>query len=200
MLMTRAQESLIVTWADAEAVLGGVLKKLNLHPPRYLAEVFPNPQQLAVLRTKVVSSPRQGSHPGNLRRGRPAAAGWRRRGQPCRPGPRGGRGFPQVGARGAQLELNYDLEGVRWLDDYVEHLHQRKVAVADNQVEAVGAFLGECIIRKLGGTWSLHDNMEMVRFDASNGVFPFNKVRKHWSNGREGGDSLLGMYQSIVAL
>ena len=200
MLMTRAQESLIVTWADAEVVLGGVLKKLNLHPPRYLAEVFPNPEQLAVLRTKVVKFAKAGQSPGEPAKTVPPRQDGAAADSLAAQVLAAAEVFRKSVRENLKLELNYDLEGVRWLDDYVEHLHQRKVAVADNQVEAVGAFLGECIIRKLGGTWSLHDNMEMVRFDANNGVFPFNKVRKHWSNGREGGDSLLGMYQSIVAL
>jgi hypothetical protein len=202
MLMTRARETLIVTWADADAVIGVMLKKLNLHPPRYLAETFPNPQQLDSLRTKVVKFTKAG-------RTQPP----RGSAQSVPPGQDGvvADGLAAQALESAEIfrksvrdqlkvELGYDLEGVRWLDDYVEHLHQRKVEVADNQVQAVGAFLGECIIRNFGGTWSTHDNMEMVRFDASNGVFPFNKVRKHWSSGREGGDSLLGMYEAVAAM
>ena len=60
MLMTRARETLIVTWADAEAVMGGMLKKLNIYPLRYLADTFPNPQQLTALRAKVVKFAKAG--------------------------------------------------------------------------------------------------------------------------------------------
>lgn len=99
-----------------------------------------------------------------------------------------------------QFPLDYDLDGVRWLDAYVEGLHQRKVAVADNQVEAVGAFLGECFVRNMGGAWDRHEGMEVVRFEDGQGVFPFNKVRKHWANGKAGGDSVLGLYRTFAAL
>jgi hypothetical protein len=44
-------------------VIGGVPEKLNQHPPRDLAETFPNSQQLAVLRTKVVKFAKAGQSP-----------------------------------------------------------------------------------------------------------------------------------------
>jgi hypothetical protein len=202
MLWTRAQEALIVTWTDAAAVMGGMLKKLNMYPPRYLAETFPDSQQLVALRTKVVKFAKAGrpQPPQESAQTVSPAQDSTAVDRLAARAPEMAEVFRKAVRDRFKVELGYDLEGVRWLDAYVERLHEGKVEIADNQVEAVGAFLGECFIRNLGGTWSLHDNMEMVRFNASNGIFPFNKVRKHWSNGRQGGDSLLGMYEAVIAM
>lgn len=54
--------------------------------------------------------------------------------------------------------LDYDEEGVHWLDAHLDQL--RGTTPHDLQaelVEALGAFLGECLRRSLGGRWVLDD-------------------------------------------
>lgn len=100
----------------------------------------------------------------------------------------------------AEREIGFDEEGVRWLDDVIEQQRTHgDPANRFNLMQVFGAFLGECIIRKSGGTWARYDETICVRFDEG-ATFPFNKVVKQFENGRAGGDSVLGMYNTIGIL
>ncbi|QNK68633.1 hypothetical protein [Variovorax sp. PAMC26660] len=59
----------------------------------------------------------------------------------------------------------------------------------------IGAFLGECTIRSLGGHWATHENMLCIALDRKDLVFPHNKVIKQFRYGKEGGDSILAFYE-----
>lgn len=92
--------------------------------------------------------------------------------------------------------LGYDEAGVRWLDGYLGRLRNTPgVPHRDRLIAVFGAFLGECILRCYGGSWDLVDDQWAVRFDALNGVFPFNKVSQHIANGEM--DSVLGFFLFI---
>jgi hypothetical protein len=98
-------------------------------------------------------------------------------------------------------ELDYDEESLRWLDGFIERQRLRTdVNQWQGSTNLIGAFLGECIIRNIGGQWARYDGMLCVMFDEENVVFSFNKVFKHFENGADKGDSILGLYQVMVAL
>ncbi|MDR3055711.1 MAG: hypothetical protein LBU53_09975 [Zoogloeaceae bacterium] len=99
------------------------------------------------------------------------------------------------------VELNYDEESVRWLDGYIERIrlkadeHQRQ-----GHTNLIGSFLGECIIRNIGGQWARYDGMICIMHNKDNVDFPYNKVAKYYENRADSGDSILGFYQTIAAI
>jgi hypothetical protein len=100
----------------------------------------------------------------------------------------------------AQLdeEVGYDGAGVRWLDGYIQRQHERgDPAEQEVLVSALGAYLGECIIRNIGGEWAEREGWWHVRFDDRNSASPFSKVRKQLKYGEE--DSVLCFY-ALVAM
>lgn len=101
----------------------------------------------------------------------------------------------------AKIELCYDLESIRWLTGYIDRMRiQGNPQDRLGQTNMLGAYLGECIIRNIGGEWASYNNLICVRFDDEDAVFPFNKVARQFENGAEGGDSILGFYDSTVAM
>ena len=93
-------------------------------------------------------------------------------------------------------DITYDQAGVEWLDGYIERQHEQgDPASRPKLVQILGSFLGECIVRSLGGHWANDEGTWAIRFDKRNAAFPFAKVQKHLNNG--GGDSVLAFYQSI---
>jgi hypothetical protein len=93
-------------------------------------------------------------------------------------------------------ELNFDEQGVRWLDGYIQRQHEAgDPASRDSLVNTLGSFLGECVIRSFGGEWACIDGAWCVRFDAKNAVFPFAKVAKQLENGAA--DSVLSFFTII---
>jgi hypothetical protein len=99
------------------------------------------------------------------------------------------------------IELNYDLESVRWLTGYIDRTRiQGDPKNRPGTTNMLGAYLGECLIRNIGGEWASYNNMVCVLFDDGDAVFPFNKVAKQLENGTEGGDSILSLYDSTVTM
>ncbi len=101
-------------------------------------------------------------------------------------------------------EIDLDQNGVLWLDGLLEQLRTRSEPLNEGLIYAFGVYLGECIIHAAGGEWEVQggenkDNIR-VRFDDSNAVFPLNKVRKQLANGKENGDSVLGLYDVAIAM
>jgi len=108
--------------------------------------------------------------------------------------------FRQIIKKSLNIELAYDLEGVRWLDEYIDR--QRETLTDDEKAKLpnpLGSYLGESIRRTYGGTWTQHPEFGWgVRVNDRITVFPFNKVEKHLANAE--GDSILGMFTSIAPL
>lgn len=103
--------------------------------------------------------------------------------------------------RDAKVELAYDEASVEWLDRFIEHRRTRQEDPGrDRLIHAIGAFLGECTRRRLGGHWGLWQEMAGIQLPSGNIVFPLNKTAKQFDNGRAAGDSILGFLQSNVAL
>ncbi len=98
-------------------------------------------------------------------------------------------------------KVGYSVEGVSWLDDFLQRQHERgDKRYVDRVVSVYGSYLGECIVENVGGRWAEVDGTQAIAFDEKNATFLFNKLRKHLENGREGGDSVLGFYESVEGL
>lgn len=94
--------------------------------------------------------------------------------------------------------FGYTRESVEWLDGFIERTRSTANASSagtERLVQVLGSYLGECIIRTHGGTWKEKEGQLGVFFDDSNAVYPFNKVRKQFQNGRE--DSILSFFEMI---
>ena len=102
----------------------------------------------------------------------------------------------KVFAENDGVELDFDESSVEWLDGYIERNRENfDEETVRGLVNVLGSFLGECICRNYGGNWSQDENGLTVKFDELNGVYPFNKIEKHFINGAE--DSILSFYQTI---
>ncbi len=107
----------------------------------------------------------------------------------------------EIARQHMQIELKYDMESVAWMAGYIERNRLgNDERSRQGMINMLGLFLGECLIRNVGGYWAQRDGMVCVQFDDASAAFPFNKVAKQMDNGLEGGDSVLGFYQTIVAM
>ncbi len=97
--------------------------------------------------------------------------------------------------------LDYDEAAVRWLDGYVER-NREMLRTNSGAFNTAGAFLGECLRRVHGGQWVANVNGEQwgLQIDEKLVVFPFNKLYKHIVDEHGGGDSLIGLFQSIAPM
>jgi hypothetical protein len=96
--------------------------------------------------------------------------------------------------------FGYNSESVAWVDGIIERQRLRTEldeAAIDRLSDNLSCYLGECVIACYGGKWQQQDGGWAVVFDAGNAVFPFNKVRKQFRNGKEQGDSIFGLFDSI---
>jgi hypothetical protein len=97
------------------------------------------------------------------------------------------------------VTANYDIEGVRWLDGFINGQHLGASGeVKERLVQTLGSFLGECIRKTYGGEWVDDSGSLEVRFSHGNAAYPFAKVSKQLQNGAE--DSVLGMFTAIPVL
>ena len=98
------------------------------------------------------------------------------------------------------VTLAYDDESVEWLDEYIERLRKQKYPAEDMDklVNVFGSYLGECIRHEFGGEWSDEQGNWVIRFDAKNAAFPFNKVLKQFEHGSS--DSIAIFYANIPVL
>lgn len=99
------------------------------------------------------------------------------------------------------IEFGYDAESVAWVDGFIEQQRIRS-DIDDNAinglVNVLGAFLGKCIIHCFGGHWQNIDGEWRVSFDDKNAVYPFNKVKKQFTNGQE--DSIKKFFEVIPVM
>ncbi len=96
-------------------------------------------------------------------------------------------------------DVGFDVEGVRWLDSYIQRLHdQGGVDDPEALCDRLGSFFGECIIQAFGGAWQETEHGWAVVLDRDLAVYPFNKALKHLTEGAD--DSVLGLFNTIPAL
>jgi hypothetical protein len=95
--------------------------------------------------------------------------------------------------------FGFDAEGVRWLDGYLQRLHEQGgVDDTETLCDRLGSYLGTCIIETYGGAWQETEHGWAVVLDGDLAVFPFNKTLKHLTEGAA--DSILSLFNSIPAL
>jgi hypothetical protein len=102
----------------------------------------------------------------------------------------------------SEISFGLNRDSVAWVEGYIEGQRARpdlSQVTIDNLVNVLGSFLGECIIANAGGSWqSSAENGWSIAFPDNNHAYPFNKVRKLFVNGLEGGDSILSFYDTTV--
>jgi hypothetical protein len=106
---------------------------------------------------------------------------------------------------GPQSGIDFGLNGasVEWVEEFIERQRARPnldPAAVDRLMQVLGSFLGDCIVAATGGVWqwSPEHGAWLIRFPDDSAAFPFNKVRKLFANGREGGDSIASFYRVTV--
>lgn len=76
-----------------------------------------------------------------------------------------------------QVELTFDRRGATWLDDYILRVRDRfSREERESLVSALGAFLGEALLRKYGGQWIEHQGTWGVQLDGRPWISPFHKI------------------------
>lgn len=81
------------------------------------------------------------------------------------------------------VRLSFDRAGVEWVDAHIERLRlDLPIERIPGVVDALGAFVGECMVRCYGGHWVEHSGHWGVEL---NGViaFPMSKVQKQFEDG-----------------
>ncbi|HSS20364.1 MAG TPA: hypothetical protein VLL54_09830 [Pyrinomonadaceae bacterium] len=71
------------------------------------------------------------------------------------------------------VELKYDEESIDWLDGYINRIRtQLKEEPFAGLAVALGAYLGETIIKTYGGAWAYFEKLDQwgIRFDDGNGA------------------------------
>ena len=95
------------------------------------------------------------------------------------------------------VQLTFDLDGVRWLDGYIERNRANfPRGQREGLVAYLGAFVGECIIRIYGGDWTLGDH-GLWGVQATKNVWacPSAKITKQFDNGAS--DSVAAFVEMI---
>lgn len=84
------------------------------------------------------------------------------------------------------VPMNYDEESIASIEVYLELIRELlTVENAEEFITSIGAYLGECLVRQCGGSWSNEPGWWSVRL--ADGVFasPFVQVRAQLQVGRE---------------
>jgi hypothetical protein len=79
------------------------------------------------------------------------------------------------------VELNYDEQSIEWLDGYLNRIRESMPKeTIPGLAAALGAYVGESIIRTYGGAWTYFQEQERwgIRLIDGNAAFPSAKVYK----------------------
>jgi hypothetical protein len=96
------------------------------------------------------------------------------------------------------VELKYDEASIEWLDGYINRIRtQLNKEAYLGLATALGAYVGETIIRTYGGAWAYFEqtNQWGIRFDDGNGAFPISKIYKQLEDGEF--DSIFSFFTII---
>jgi hypothetical protein len=106
--------------------------------------------------------------------------------------------FSQPGMFGPGF--GYDRASVEYVAEFIEGQRAGSAQQTGKLVSILGSYLGECLVRELGGRWKNDDGQWTVFFSDKLSAFPLNKVEKQFANGRDQGDDILGFFDSCIAL
>ena len=97
-----------------------------------------------------------------------------------------------------KVEIAYDIEGVSWVNQFLSDAHTSGSSDDHkNIVIFAGAFVGQCIVRNIGGKWDWHGDDYVIRTKDGKLFSPCSKVAKQLACGPTGDDSVLGLYKVI---
>lgn len=99
-----------------------------------------------------------------------------------------------------QFKLEYDEGSVKFMEGFIERQRPNfEGERLQGLVNAIGSFIGACMIKNYGGHWQLDEkyNAVCVVFNNGNKAFPFAKTYKQFENGLE--DSVYSFYTAIPA-
>jgi hypothetical protein len=103
-----------------------------------------------------------------------------------------------MGEVASELRLDYSVESLQRLDQFITENFEQKGSkdIAESLPQGVGCYLGEVIIRNLGGDWSKDDKPEIVGIGTLEPLQPIEKAHRRFKNGRQ--DSLAWYYHSVA--
>lgn len=87
-----------------------------------------------------------------------------------------------------EFNWRYNAESVKFVEQSIESTKASSLPPEEwpGLINALGAFLGRCIIRNYGGSWQTDKNSEpCVVFNEQHQVFPLSEVAKQFANGPE---------------
>lgn len=101
------------------------------------------------------------------------------------------------------IQFGYNYESVEWVEGFIERERERRGLsndVPEGLVNALGSFLGECIVAATDGKWEWSEDQQDwgIRFKVGGMAFPFAKVWKQFAYGRERGESVTSFYRVAV--
>lgn len=97
-----------------------------------------------------------------------------------------------------QFHLQYDEASVKFIEGFIERQRNRfEGKELQGLVNALGSFIGACMIKNYGGQWQFDEEQEAlcVAFSNGNKAYPFTKIYKQLENGLE--DSVYSFYTII---
>jgi hypothetical protein len=106
----------------------------------------------------------------------------------------------RVALENMNIEVSYDLDGVRWLDGFIDKQRIEATEEVKRKLSTtLGSYLGECIRQTYGGDWVQDAEFGLsVRLKGGLSVFPFNKVQKQLA--ADEGDSVLGLFTALAPI
>jgi hypothetical protein len=118
--------------------------------------------------------------------------------QPSRYEEEAGNFLSVMGEVASELRLDYSVESLQRLDQFIAENFEPagSKAIADSLPQGIGCYVGEVIIRNLGGEWSEEDKPEIVGIAALEPIQPIEKAHRRFQNGRQ--DSLAWYYHAIA--
>ena len=97
-----------------------------------------------------------------------------------------------------QVGLDYSVDSLQRLDQFItEHFEPPgSKPVAETLPVGIGCYLGEVIIRHIGGYWNEDGEPQIDGLEPMEAILPIEKARKRFENGRQ--DSLSWYYHAIA--
>jgi hypothetical protein len=96
------------------------------------------------------------------------------------------------------LELDFSADSIRTLEDFIATSFDPPGSsyVPESLAVGVGCYVGEVVVRTLGGQWSPDGGAEVRGIGRVNCTFPVQKAQRRFANGPE--DSLAWYYQVLA--
>lgn len=97
-----------------------------------------------------------------------------------------------------QLRLDYTVESLQRLDQFITENFEPAGTkpVGETLPVGIGCYMGEVIIRHLGGHWNENGEPEINNIGPVEAIYPIDKAIKRFKNGKE--DSLAWYYHSVA--